>query len=240
MEGQDNFNPEEWQTADLLKEVDEILSFSGRRESEVLNSFGKGSFIASGGNAKYRETSSKTILSEDDIKQICIRYRLRFLPVQLYCGEVPYEVISKIKSYEHRNHGNKSELFILAPPAFFLLKNAYKDPLLFVTHSSGGYEMLCEWGEKSSWYVPILNYPYRDFRSMVISSLAVGLLIAMICGFNGILNYPNTFKSIIMKVPIMILSAGMFSTLALCYGLITKTDFSADNWKSKYFRKRTI
>jgi hypothetical protein len=240
MEGQDDFNSEEWQTADLLREVDEIFSFSGRRESEVLNSFGKGSFIASGGNAKYRETSSKTIFNEENIKQLCIRYRLRFLPIQLYCGEVPYEVITKIKSYEHKHHGRKAELFILAPPAFFLLKNAYKDPLLFALNSSGGYELLCEWGEKSSWYVPILNYPFRDFKSMVISSLAVGFVIALICGLNGVLNYPNTFKSIIMKAPIMILSAGMFSTLALCYGLITKTDFSADNWQSKYFRKRII
>ena len=41
MEGQDDFNSEEWQTADLLREVDEIFSFSGRRESKFLIHLGK-------------------------------------------------------------------------------------------------------------------------------------------------------------------------------------------------------
>ncbi|MEX1188873.1 MAG: hypothetical protein WED33_06420 [Bacteroidia bacterium] len=240
MEGNEDYNQDDWQTADLLKEVDEILSFSGRREAEVLDSFGKGSYIATGVNAKYCETSSRNFLKEEDIKQLCIRYRLRFLPVQLYCGEVPYEVISKIKAYEHRNLGKKTELYILAPSNFFLLKNEYNDPLLFAVNQNDTFELLCSWGDKSPWYVPVLKYPYRDFKSMVISSLIVGFIIALICGLNGVLNYPNMFKSIIMKVPIMILSAGLFSTITLCYGLITKTDFSADNWRSKYFSKRII
>lgn len=225
---------------DLLEEVEHIFSFSGRRECEVLSQFGEGSSIATGVNARYEEAPKKLIFNEEDLKNLCIRFRLRFLPSEFYCGEVPYEVISKIKHFEHQQHGNTKKLFILARPSFFLLRNVYDDPLLFVERASGSFELLCRWGNKTPWYTPILKYPYRDFKSMVISSLAVGTVIAIICSFMGMLNYPNMFKSIIMKIPILILSAGMFSTLALCYGLLTKTDFSADNWRSKYFPKRII
>jgi len=42
-------------------------------------------------------------------------------------------------------------------------------------------------------------------------------------------------KSILFKVPIAVLTAGLFSTLGLCYGLVTYTDYSSENWKSVYF-----
>jgi hypothetical protein len=225
----------------LIEEVHHIFDFSERREKEVLNHFGKGSFIATGANARYREPHQVLHYSEDKIKELCIVYRQRFLPAALYCGEIPFEVVSKIKSYEHKNHHRKCEFFILASPRFFLLHNVYESPLLFASTEGEQHEFLCEWGDKLPWYLPILKYPYRNFRSMVIASLAFGFTMACIAALAGVFNYPsNVFKSILMKVPILVISSGAFSTIALIYGLITKTDFSSDNWKSRFFRKKII
>lgn len=232
--------PEDTGFQSLIEEVNFIFDFSKRREQEVLGHFGKGSFISAGANARFREPEQKLQYTEEKIKELCTVYRQRFLPAGLYCGEIPFEVIAKIKSFEHINHQKKCEFFILASPRFFLLHNAYEAPLLFASGEAGKYEFLCEWGEKIPWYYPIIKYPYRDFKSMVISSLIIGFIIAVIAGFAGIFNYPNTFKSLLMKVPILAISAGTFSTIALVYGLITRTDFSSENWKSRFFRKRII
>lgn len=239
MEEQDDFLSAESEIQELFEEIDHIISFSERRDEEVLRRFGRGAEIEPGMNSNFKAVEIISEFDEAYIKSLCIRYRLRFLPVSLYTGKVPYEVISKIKLHEHKYHNIASELFILAPASFFLLKNQYDDPLLFAVTEQGNYMLLCQWGKRLPWFIPIVRYPYRDFKSMVLSSLFVGLIVATIAGVCGVMPADNLFKSILIKVPIMIVSAGSFSTLALCYGLISKTDFSADNWKSRYFKKPT-
>jgi hypothetical protein len=236
MEENEAIEPNDSALNDLFIEVNHILSFSERRETEVLRFFGQNSVIASGVNAKYQEPSERTEFNEDQVKALCVRHRLRFLPTELYCGEIPYEVIASIKKFEHRYPNSNLQFFILAPASFFLLKNAYASPLLFVKKSNSEFRLLCQWGEKLPWYVPILRYPLRDYLSMVISSLIFGFTMAVLAAVFGWMNYPNILKSIIVKVPIMIVSAGTFSTVGLIYGLLTKTDFSSDNWQQKFFQ----
>jgi hypothetical protein len=221
----------------LLEEVQHVLSFSTRRDQETLELFGKGSTAATGKNARFKLSGPHQYYNESQIRSICVRYRLRFLSIQLFAGEVPYEVLSTMKSYVHR-HSDVSIVFhILAPTDFFLLKNQYAAPLLFASNSDGQFELICQWGNQLPWFIPIIRYPYRDFRSMVISSLVVGAIVTMIAALNGIMVYDSLFKSILLKIPILVLSSGIFSTLALCYGLVTHTDFSSDNWNSRFFNK---
>jgi hypothetical protein len=220
---------------ELFNEVSHILSFSERRETEVLSFFGANSVVATGVNAKYKEPTTNTVFSEEKIKALSIRHRLRFLSSKLYCGEIPYEVIACMKAFEHRFPNSDLEFHILAPAEFFLLKNAYASPLLFVKKRDGEYKLLCQWGDKLPWYIPILRYPMRDYKSMIVSSVFFGILMAISAALAGWMNYPNLLKSIIVKVPILIVSAGTFSMIGLIYGLLTKTNFSSDNWQNRYF-----
>jgi hypothetical protein len=219
----------------LIHEVKSILSFSERREQEVLAHFSNGASIATGKNSNFKLAGKNRNYTQEDIRDSGIRYRLRFLSSKLYAGVIPIEVINTIKSLEHIHSEEKIELFILAPASFFLLQNQYCDPLLFYKRADGRYQLICQWGSPIPWYRSILRYPYRDFKSLVISALLFGLTVAVFCGLAGFCNDPNLMKSILYKVPIVILSSGVFSTLALCYGLVTYTDFSEDNWNSTYF-----
>jgi hypothetical protein len=220
---------------ELLHEVRGIFLFSERRETQVLGHFSSGASISTGKNSNFRLAGKNRNYTQDDIRDSGIRYRLRFLPSKLYAGEIPFEVISAIKSLEHMHAEEKIELFILAPASFFLLQNPYSDPLLFYKRADGRFQLICQWGSPVPWYRFILRYPYRDFKSLVISALLFGLVVALCFGMGGLYNNPNLLKSILFKVPVVILSAGIFSTLALCYGLVTYTDFSEDNWNSTYF-----
>lgn len=225
------------QISNLFEEVEHIFSFSERREQEVMRHFGQGAQVATGKNAQFQLAQQNQFFQEEQLKNTCVKYRLRLLSCGLYNGEVPYEVISAIKSYEHRHLGKEINFYILAPSAFFLQDDEYKSPLLFASQGDDKYEMVCQWGKKRPFYSEFLRYPFRDIRSLIISSLITGLTIAICAGMLGLANGDTLFKSILYKVPLIVLTSGSFSTGALIYGLLTRTDFSSDNWNKKYFNR---
>jgi hypothetical protein len=232
----DNQNNEnDLELGSLLNEVNDILDFSAKKEKEVMFHFGKGAKVTAEKNFGFKKLEHLKTFAEEDIKSNCLRFRLRFLPTNHFSGKIPYEVITVIKKFELKFENQKNEFFILAPSDFFLLKDRYSDPLLFVKNGDRSFTLLCQWGKDFAWYIPFLMYPLRNFKSMVISSLITGVFVAILVGVFGFLNDPNWVKSILFKVPVAILTAGLFSTLGLCYGLITYTDYSSENWKSVYF-----
>lgn len=219
----------------LMQEVNHIFSFSERREKEVMRHFAHGATVAKGKNARFQEAQLNQVFPETYLRNSCVKYRLRFLPSELFSGEVPFEVISAIKRCEHRYHNETLKFYILAPAEFFLLKDQYRSPLLFVARGNDSFEMLCQWGNKRPWYSQVLRYPFRDFKSLVISALITGFLVSVLAGMLGIANGTSLFRSIIYKFPLFVLTSGAFSTGALIYGLLTRTDFSSDNWNKRYF-----
>lgn len=218
---------------ELFEEIQHVLQFSEKRDGEILQLFGLGSTVASVKNARYERCSEKQFLNLNQIKSLSIRFRLRFLKAELYTGEIPYEVIFALRNYEHQYIDKTISYFILAPAPFFLNRDKFATPLVFALTENGNYEMICKWGKKLPILEPILRYPFRNFKSMITSSVIFGFVVAIFTTFAGFLNYDSAFKSILMKVPIIVLSSGLFSTFALCYGLITRTDFSNENWNSR-------
>jgi len=219
----------------LLHEVSEILDFSANKERQVLRHFGNNSKITAERNYGFKKLDHPKNYKEIAIKDNCLRFRLRFLPTTEYSGKIPYEVITVIKKFELKYPQRNAEFFILAPADFFKLKDRYSDPLLFVKNPDNSFTLLCQWGKDFAWYIPFLMFPLRNFKSMVISALITGVFVAVLAGLMGFLNDANWMKSILFKVPIAVLTAGLFSTLGLCYGLVTYTDYSSENWKSVYF-----
>ncbi|MFN5371046.1 MAG: hypothetical protein ACK5B6_06235 [Bacteroidia bacterium] len=222
----------------LLDEVGHIFSFAERREQEVLcTHFGNGSFVELSPNHRFREAAAGQYFDEDKLRRTCVKYRLRFLPSSLYSGAVPFEVIACMKRFEHKEFPRKLSFYILAPIEFYLKKQQYRSPLLFAEFPDGKYAMLCQWGDPRPWYQEVLRYPFRDMQSLMVSSFTFGFLVCFIAGISGLANGITMFHSFLYKVPLFVLSAGFFSTASLIYGLVTRTDFSSDNWNKQYFRK---
>jgi hypothetical protein len=233
-----NDMPDANATENLLAEVNHIISFSERREQEILlHHFGPESQIETNRNNRFREARLNQQIDEEQIRRTCVKYRLRFLPSNLYSGTVPFEVVACMKRYEHEQYPTNVKFFVLAPIDFYLKKQQYKSPLLFAEKDSGNYAMLCQWGVPRPWYQQVLRYPFRDMRSLMLSSFTFGLFICITAGFLGLASGITIFHSFLYKVPLFVLSSGAFSTASLIYGLVTRTDFSSDNWNKRYFRK---
>lgn len=118
-----------------------------------------------------------------EIKDICMKYRLRFLPSVKYKGTVPAELIFELRrklvadnGFGHLENGNvhdfKYNLFVMAPGYMFNVGNYTKtkreklaeikrlkkeDPACFVKINEDKYMFLKEWGNSFSPFRRILG-----------------------------------------------------------------------------------
>ncbi|MFN4123722.1 MAG: hypothetical protein ACK4GL_10525 [Flavobacteriales bacterium] len=219
----------------LIRELDSLLEDQAAEDKRISAYFPNAELIGED-EFPFQVFDREKLFSLETIKNTCIKFRLRFLSANLYKGKLPYEAISAIKQFERKIPKEEIEGYhIMAPSEFFQLKDRYSDPLLFAQLKNGKYVLLHKWGSDFEWYTKLLNFPLRDFKSIVISASLLGLLITFVASYFGIANDVNIFKSILLKVPIFVVSTGFFTTIAIIYGLVTYKDFSDDNWNSRYF-----
>ena len=118
--------------------------------------------------------SLNRVYSSQDIKDLCIKYRLRFLPSRYFNGNIGSEVLSKMKAFEDselfrlkikegKEYGPSSKdnlvsswsidhgkYYIVAPEESFKLSDRPKDPLLFCYAGNGMWYLVCKWGNDLS------------------------------------------------------------------------------------------
>lgn len=123
-----------------------------------------------------KEIHHGDIYTKSEIKKLCMKYRLRFLPSTLYRGTIPVELIHAIKErcskenkLSHLENANTNDyernLFIIAPASMFEIEgiNSVKkaeiaeikrikkaDPAAFISISDNKYLFLKEWGNSFS------------------------------------------------------------------------------------------
>ena len=81
----------------------------------------------------------------DQIKEICIDYRLRFLDSKFFKGEIPQEGISRIKALEKAHNIEIKGFKIIAPSKLFRLEDK-DDPLLFAPIGNQYFYLIHRWG----------------------------------------------------------------------------------------------
>jgi len=84
---------------------------------------------------------SEKLFHVEDIRKICIDYRLRFLDVKLFKGKIPNEAFKKLDEFKNNHPNLNFELRIMAPSKLFELEN-YDDPLLFASLGDGYYYLI--------------------------------------------------------------------------------------------------
>ena len=173
---------------------------------------------------------SSRIYHINDIKKICIDYRLRFLDSKYFKGDIPVEALSKIKSLE-KEHDLKLKGFkVIAPSKLFKLKDK-DDPLLFVPIGNGYHYLIHQWGNDLHPLRKMLMWP---FKGMVNLSLLVVLLSFLIT-----LSIPNgLFSKSNSTSEFLIINFFMFKCIAsvvIFYGFALGKNFNPAIWNSKYF-----
>lgn len=215
----------------LIDSAHRILAEGAQRDSDVLS------------RLKNPEQPVTVTLSADDearvfsheqIRNICIRYRLRFLDSGHFKSEFPYEAISRIHAFESR-YGQRIGAFrIVAPDRLFDLENINKDPLLFAELSDGRYYLVHKWGEDLRWHRRLLAWPLQRFSNYFISMWVVCFLGSFLLP-TQLLHVFNVESEIYLRIWFMIHLFIGLSGVSLWLAFSYDKRFSDMQWDSKYY-----
>lgn len=166
----------------------------------------------------------------DDIKKLCVVYRLRFLDASFFRNEIPYEAISEIKKIQRDQDIELTDFKILAPAPMFNLQQKDRDPLLFLNLGKGNFYLIHQWGGELSLFRKFLVYPFRSFKSILICVAGLAALLA-ICIPDSLLGGQS--NAVVRVFCFFYLFFG-FSSLTVLYGFSRVKDFNSNLWNSKY------
>jgi hypothetical protein len=174
--------------------------------------------------------------SEDEIKDICIKYNLRFLRSKHFNGKIDGEVASKLARFnkEHgQEMGGEGEYFIMAPAKAFALYNRPVKPprdidpiLLYKVPKSDNYVFIHKWGKDFSFLRRLQGLYYENLFTIWFVPICIYyIMFCMIVGYFS--ESTVTFGAMIASLLFLIPSA----LLAGLTGLIIFRD--GEDWDDR-------
>jgi hypothetical protein len=123
----------------------------------------------------------KKVFSLDDIKSICIQYRLRFLDSKYFKIEgLPTEDAQAIKSLEKELGKEIRSVKMLAAINSFRQEDVNNALLLFAEMDENNFYLVHKLGNDFTWYKKIISFPFRSIGALLVTLTIIGLPIAFI------------------------------------------------------------
>ncbi|QHT70915.1 hypothetical protein GXP67_31845 [Rhodocytophaga rosea] len=128
----------------------------------------------------------KQTYSEEQVRAICIKYRLRCLPVNLFRGVMDAQVPAKKVSFESEYKEILEEKIdprnyrIVAPSELFSVAYGNLDPLLLYRFTHQGniyYKFVHQWGGDLNRWRALANYPLRSMNYLSMCTFLVWLAV---------------------------------------------------------------
>ncbi len=212
----------------ILQEVYQLLRRESQEDRISANISGRKGTVENDFDFDLLET--KNIYHIDQIKEICINYRLRFLDTRYFKGKIPEEAISKIKEME-RVHDTEIKGFkIIAPSKLFKLEDK-DDPLLFAPIGNGYFYLIHKWGNDLNPLRRVLVWPFKNILNLTA-------LVVLISYLATLLVPEGLFSKSSSSAEFWIIFFFMFKSVAavvIFYGFALGKNFNPAIWNSKYF-----
>lgn len=166
----------------------------------------------------------------DQIKKICINYRLRFLDSKYFKSKLPESAISAIKTLEKKHKTEVKGFKIIAPSKLFKLENA-DDPLLFAPIGNDYFYLIHKWGNDLHPLRRYMMWFFKSLENLLILTFIVSLLLTFMVP-NGMFTKHSDTSTFIMILFFMFKSV---AAVVLFYGVALGKNFNTTIWNSKYF-----
>lgn len=224
----------------LVDELRSIRSKSSRKNVEV-NNFTNESDEAilsriKESDGKFTELNhldADRIFSLDDIRTLCIVYRLRFLDASRFANEIPKEAFDKIRTIQQSEQKSLEGFKIVAPASMFHLIEKDKDPMLFLDLGNGFYYLIHKWGKDLKVWRKWLVFPMRSFETFLFTLVSIALIGAIIPS-DAVMMGPYDSSALPIRVIFFFYLIIALSGLGALYGYSRMKDFSNKLWNSKY------
>ena len=178
----------------------------------------------------FEQLETKRIFHRDTIKKICIDYRLRFLDLDYFKGDIPVEAIESIQALEQAHNTELQNMKIVAPSKLFKLKNA-DDPLLFVPIGNQYYYLIHKWGNDLHPLRQLLMWPFKNIVTSILSILLLSLVLTSLMPLTLFRAEPNWSDFVLIFM-------FMFKSIAavvIYYAFAAGKNFSRAIWDSTYY-----
>ena len=161
----------------LVSEAQRILKRDLFTENKILANLGK--YNRSFELLDEEALDDSLIFSQEDVRQVCINYRLKFLGSKSYQPEIPYEAVLRIKGFNSQFAKNLKEFKIMTTARAFSKKENQEEAVLFAGTNDGNYYLIHRWGTPLPWYRLIRYWHMRYFENLFLSVITFTLLVAL-------------------------------------------------------------
>ncbi|MBI1316444.1 hypothetical protein GC167_06240 [bacterium] len=219
-----------------LEAVYALLREQSEREGQVLERLRKSTLDA---ETQPLDASALTGLTERiftlaHIEQLCVEYRLRFLPAALFQPGIPQSALAEVERLERRHDVVFSNFMIAAPAGMFDLKLKDRDPVLFAQIDAERYVYLHQWGGDLTLWRKIWAWPLRSLGHTVAFFASLAFLISFVALPDALLMGPFDAHSWGIRAVFFFYLMFAFSGLAALYGFSRLKNFSTALWNSPY------
>jgi hypothetical protein len=219
----------------IIREAQALLSEGRMLDEELLHRL-KESDADKKVLDRWKNIDAASVYTIDDIRTVCIRYRLRFLDTRYFKREFPYKALVKIKTLERASEIKIEKFKIIAPSEAFDLEDTNKDPLLFAELSDGKYYLLHKWGKDLSWYRRIITWPLQDLSSFFITLVVLSAALAFSLPKEMLVRSETLYDHIFQFRMMFMMQALIGSFFFIVFiGLAFHKNLSSMDWNSKCF-----
>lgn len=177
----------------------------------------------------FDQLESNRIYHLDQIREVCIHYRLRFLDLKYFKGKLPESAHEAINSIEETHNTVLSDFKIMAPSVLFRLERK-DDPLLFVPLGNNYYYLVHKWGNDLHPLRKIMMWPFKSIWTLLSALLVISWFITELTPMNLFTKNPDTASYWMLY---FFMFKGIAS-IVLFYGFALGKNFNPAIWNSKY------
>mgnify|MGYP001043591876 CR=1 FL=1 len=177
----------------------------------------------------FDQLESNRIYHLDQIREVCIHYRLRFLDLKYFKGKLPESAHEAINSIEETHNTVLSDFKIMAPSVLFRLERK-DDPLLFVPLGNNYYYLIHKWGNDLHPLRKIMMWPFKSIWTLLSALLVLSWFITELTPMNLFTKNPDTASYWMLY---FFMFKGIAS-IVLFYGFALGKNFNPAIWNSKY------
>jgi len=216
--------------SDILDQVRSILAEDDLKEDAIIARMKSPQKATPRNSFDFDLLDANHIYHVDQIRDICVDYRLRFLDTRYFKNEIPQEALNKIKQLEKDHNTTLRGFKIVAPSKMFKLENA-DDPLLFAPIGNGYFYLIHKWGNDLNAFRKLWAWPFKSFENLIVCTVLVSLLAAYAVP-NGIFSKDTSGVQFVL---IFFFTFKSIASMVLYYSFAAGKNFNTAIWNSKYF-----
>ena len=139
----------------------------------------------------YDQLETHRIFHLDQIKKVCIDYRLRFLDLKYFKGNVPKEGVEKNFPIGKRHiKPSWMDLVVMAPSMLFQIEKT--DDPLFVPLGNQYYYLVHKWGDDLSFFRKAWAWPFKNIWNLLITILFISFFATLLTPYQIFTKTPTS------------------------------------------------